>query len=225
MPRIDSQNGNIRAVAFDLDGLMFNTEALYEQVGGTLVARRGRRISHELLDEMMGRPPRVALQRMIDWYQLDDTIEQLQVETDGIFADILERELAPMPGLVELLDALQAAEIPKAITTSSRRGFVDQILRLYDYSDHFRFVIAAEDVVQGKPHPEIYQTAARHFGISPTEMLVLEDSQNGCRAAVAAGACAVAVPGQHSHHHDFTGARFVATGIGDPRLYDLIGLS
>jgi HAD superfamily hydrolase (TIGR01509 family) len=216
--------GEIRAVAFDLDGLMFNTEELYEQVGATLVERRGKRISHELLDEMMGRPPRVALQRMIDWYQLADTIDQLQEETDLIFGDILPRQLAPMPGLVELLDALMAADIPKAITTSSRRAFVDRVLEIYDYGAHFRFVIAAEDVVHGKPHPEIYQTAARQFGVAPAELLVLEDSHNGCRAAVAAGTCAVAVPGRHSRHHDFTGSQLVAGGLDDPRLYQLVGL-
>ena len=73
---------SIRAVAFDLDGLMFNTEELYEKVGGIMLERRGKQICRELLNEMMGRPARVALQHMIDWYQLSDTVEQLQIETE-----------------------------------------------------------------------------------------------------------------------------------------------
>ena len=77
---------------------------------------------------------------------------------------------------------------------------------------------------QGKPHPEIYLLAARRFGVAPGELLVLEDSQNGCRAAVAAGAVAVAVPAGHSRRHDFTGAALVADTLADPRLLALLQL-
>jgi beta-phosphoglucomutase-like phosphatase (HAD superfamily) len=83
-------------------------------------------------------------------------------------------------------------------------------------------VLTAADVTHGKPHPEIYQSAARRLGVDVAEMLVLEDSENGCKAAVAAGAIAVAVPGGHSRRHDFTGARFIAESLADPRIYDLL---
>ena len=78
--------------------------------------------------------------------------------------------------------------------------------------------------MHGKPHPEIYHKAAQNFGSSPAQMMVLEDSENGCRAAVAAKAFAVAVPGRHSMHHDFTGATFVADGLADARIYEVLGL-
>ncbi|MFM8380085.1 MAG: HAD-IA family hydrolase, partial [Planctomycetia bacterium] len=74
----------------------------------------------------------------------------------------------------------------------------------------------------GKPHPEIYERAAVQLGVAPSEMLVFEDSENGCRAAVAAGAVVVAVPGAHSRRHDFTGARFVAESLADPRIVELL---
>jgi HAD superfamily hydrolase (TIGR01509 family) len=215
---------DIRAVAFDLDGLMFNTEALYEEVGRLMVERRGRQISYELLDQMRGLQARVALQQMIDWYGFTDTIEQLQDESDGLFAGILPTQLAPMPGLVALLRALAQAGIPKAITTSSRRRFVERVLAIHDYSEHFQFWLTAEDVAQGKPHPEIYLTAADRLGVAPGNLLVLEDSQNGCRSAVAAGACVVAVPGEHSRHHDFQGATLVAESLEDARVYELLSL-
>ncbi len=71
----------------------------------------------------------------------------------------------------------------------------------------------------GKPHPEIYLTAAQRFGISPAEMMVLEDSQNGCLAAAAAGAFVVAVPGEHSREHDFSMASLLVDSLADRRLY------
>ena len=127
--------------------------------------------------------------------------------------------LAMMPGLSELLDALEKASIPKGIATSSARRLTEACLAPFDLARRFRFILTAEDIVQGKPHPEIYQTAARRFGTPPQEMLVLEDSQNGCRAAAAAGAFTVAVPGEHSREHDFSVARLVIDGLSDPRLY------
>ncbi|MGC3968574.1 MAG: HAD-IA family hydrolase [Pirellulales bacterium] len=108
------------------------------------------------------------------------------------------------------------------MATSSRRSFVVDVLRRFELQPRFQFILSAEDVVDGKPHPEIYQTAAARFGIRPQEMLVLEDSQNGCRAAVSAGAIAVAVPGGHSLRHDFSGAAHVAASLADARIYELL---
>lgn len=213
-----------RAVVFDLDGLMFNTEELYQDVGTELLRRRGYDFTAELLHQMMGRPSRVALQMMIDWHRLDATVEQLSAETEQIFGGILDTRLALMPGLASLLDALEAAEVPKAIATSSGRRFVTNVLGRFDLEPRFRFILTAEDVLEGKPHPEIYLKAAARFDLPPAKVLVLEDSQNGCRAAAAAGAIAVAVPGVHNVGHEYPGAAIIASSLGDARIYELLGL-
>jgi HAD superfamily hydrolase (TIGR01509 family) len=213
-----------KAAVFDLDGLMFNTEELYQSVGTELLRRRGRDFPPELLNKMMGRPGRVSLKIMIDWHGLTDTVEQLAGETDEIFVEILNTRLALMPGLADLLASLEAAGIPKAVATSSGRRFTTNVLGRFNFEPRFEFLLTAEDVVEGKPHPEIYLTAAKRLGVEPAEMMVLEDSQNGCRAAVTSGAIAVAVPGGHSHTHDFSGAALIADTLGDPRIYDLLGI-
>ncbi len=220
MPELD----RLAAVVFDLDGLMFNTEALYQQVGTELLARRGKRFEAELLDRMMGRPNAVALQIMIDWHGLSDTVPLLADESEQIFAGILDEQLECMPGLLVLMDALESAGIPKAIATSSGQRFVQNVLRRFDFVPRFKFILTSEDVVEGKPHPEIYQTAAARLGLPPRQVMVLEDSENGCRAAVAAGAFTVAVPSGPSRRHDFTGARFIAEKLSDPRIYAALRL-
>ncbi|MGH7193826.1 MAG: HAD family hydrolase, partial [Candidatus Saccharimonadales bacterium] len=136
----------------------------------------------------------------------------------------LDARLALMPGAAALLAALEQANIPKAIGTSSGRRFVDRVLSRFDLAPRFQFILTSEDVVEGKPHPEIYRHAAAQFGLQPGEVCVLEDSQNGCRAAVAAGAIAVAVPGEHSQHHHFDGATLIADTLADRRIYELLGL-
>jgi HAD superfamily hydrolase (TIGR01509 family) len=148
----------------------------------------------------------------------------LAAESNILFIGLLDRHLAPMPGLMDLLDALEAAGIPKAIATSSARALLDACLARYDMHRRFSFFLTAEDIAHGKPDPEIYLTAAARFDLNPSELLVLEDSQNGCKAAAAAGAFTVAVPARHSRTHDFSSASMVVENLSDPRLYKVLGL-
>lgn len=222
---MDSELVQPKAVVFDMDGLMFNTEELYWHVATELLRRRGRPYTPELCDAMMGLQPQPAFQTMIDWHGLPDTWDQLAAESDEIYFSLLdEYPVEVMPGLWELLDALESAGIPKAIGTSSQRRTLETLLSRFQLQDRFTFTLTAEDIHHSKPHPEIYLQAAERFGLAPREVVVLEDSQAGCRAAVAAGTLAVAVPGPHSRHHDFSQADLVIQGLADPHLYRLLGL-
>jgi HAD superfamily hydrolase (TIGR01509 family) len=213
-----------RAVVFDMDGLMFNTEDVYWHVGSEVLRRRGYQYTPELCHAMMGCTPRSAFQTMIEWHALGDSWEQLASESEEVFVQLLDDYLAPMPGLLDLLAALEAAGIAKAIATSSQPRLVDAVLSRFGMQPRFQFILTSEDVVQGKPDPEIYLKAARRFGLSPPEIVVLEDSQNGCRAAAAAGAFTVAVPGEHSRAQDFSVAKMVIDSLEDLRLYELLRL-
>lgn len=218
------KGGSMRAVVFDMDGLMFNTEDVYTSAGEELLRRRGHRFTTELKDEMMGLRPQPAFEAMIRRCKLPESWEVLAAESNRIFLDLLREGLAPMPGLMPLLDALERAGLPKAIATSSCRELVAACLEPFDLRRRFEFVLTAEDVANGKPHPEIYLAAAKRFSIPPSEMAVLEDSQNGCMAAAAAGAFTIAVPAAHSRGHDFSRASLVVDGLADPRLYAALGV-
>jgi len=212
----------VDAVAFDLDGLLVNTEDLYQHVGSEMLRRRGRTFDLDLLDAMMGRPQRVALGVMIEWHGLEDTIDDLAVETKQIFESLLDEGLRPMPGAIALVSRLVAGGLPRGVATSSGPDFAHDVLGRVGLLERFDFVLTSADVTHGKPHPEIYETAAARLGVHPARMLVLEDSAAGCRAAVAAGAVTVAVPGGHSRRHDFSGVRFVAESLADPRIGELL---
>lgn len=216
---------NVRAVVFDLDGLMFNTEDVYSAVGAELLRRRGHVFTAELKDAMMGLPAKPSFEAMIRHCNLSDTWEQLAAESNRLFLQFLGDRPTPMPGMLKLLDALEEAGLPKAIATSSRRELVDPCLQPFHLHERFAFILTAEDVTRGKPNPEIYLTAARRFGLTAADMMVLEDSQNGCLAAASAGAFAVAVPGQHSRQHDFGMASLVVDSLADPRLYQALGIT
>ncbi|MGA2257679.1 MAG: HAD family phosphatase [Thermoguttaceae bacterium] len=212
------------AITFDMDGLMFNTEDVYTLAGTELLARRGYLFTPELKDAMMGLPPRAAFEAMINCHHLHEPWNVLAAESDEIFLGLLTERLATMPGLLELLAALEKAGIPKAIATSSGRRLTEACLAPFQLASRFCFILTSEDITRGKPDPEIYLLAAQRFGVAPAEMLVLEDSQNGCRAAAASGAFTVAVPGEHSRGQDFSVANLQIESLADRRLYKALGV-
>ena len=214
----------MKTVTFDMDGLIFNSEDVYTLAGSELLARRGCQFTPELKDAMMGRPPQKAFEVMIELHALTEPWHEIAAESNEIFLGLLDQHLATMPGLMELLDALERANIPKAIATSSSRRLTDACLGPFQLAPRFSFILTCEDITQGKPNPEIYQLAAQRFGVSPSEMLVLEDSHNGCRASAAAGAYTVAVPGEHSRSQDFSAANLIIDSLADERLYEVLGL-
>ena len=214
----------MQAVTFDMDGLIFNSEDVYTLAGTELLSRRGCQFTPELKDAMMGLPPQKAIEVLIDRHALTEPWQSIAAESNAIFLGLLDRHLATMPGLMELLDALERAAIPKAIATSSSRRLTDACLGPFQLAGRFSFILTSEDIAHGKPNPEVYLLAAWRFGVPPGEMLVLEDSHNGCRAAAAAGAFTVAVPGDHSRRQDFSIANLIIESLADARLYEALQL-
>ncbi len=205
-----------------MDGLLFDTEKLYWQVGDTVLQRRGHRFSLALQQRMMGRVGVSAIQQMIDMHSLDESAEDLLSESEQIYDALLQQPPNAMVGLEQWIAFLIDSRVRFALTTSSRRKFVDRIFDSIDWRDSLEFVLSGDDVVNGKPHPEMYLKAAEKFAIDASEMLVLEDSGNGCAAAVAAGAQTVAIPNEHTRTQDFTGSVLVADSLKDPRLWALV---
>jgi beta-phosphoglucomutase-like phosphatase (HAD superfamily) len=98
------------------------------------------------------------------------------------------------------------------------------VLTTLGLKDRFRFILTAADIRRGKPNPEVYLLAAERLSIDPRQMMVLEDSGNGCRAAVAAGAYTVAVPNRHTRDHKFPPVQLTADTLADARILAALGL-
>lgn len=215
----------IRGVALDLDGLLYDTEPLYFRVGTELLARRDKVFDAILQKKMMGRPGVQAIQQMVQHHALPDDPHELLQESEEIYAELLSRDLRPMPGLQVLLDALAESQLPFGVATSSRRRFAETILRRDAIIERVGFLLTGDDVRHGKPHPEMYLKAAQCLEIPSETLLVLEDSENGCASAVEARAITVAVAGEHVEGHSFAGAALQVTRLDDERLLTWIGSS
>ncbi len=212
----------IRAVCFDLDGLMFNTEHVFFDAGGELLRRRGHEMTLDVMNVLIGRRPMESFQALVAYLKLDESPEELLAESRVIFHAMLQERLAPMTGLFELLDAIEAAGIPKGVATSSPRFYLNEVLGRFELLPRFCITLTSEDVTQGKPNPEIYLKAARLLSVEPSEMLVMEDSEAGTRAGVAAGAHVVSIPHEFSAAHSFEGARHIAGSLIDPYILQLL---
>lgn len=203
---------------------MINTEEMYREAGSRLLRRRGLTPQESVFQAMMGRPNRDALRVMIDAFELNDSVEQLERETASEMHQLMAEGLAPMPGLMALLEALGRAGVPKAVTTSSTRSYLNYVCQKLTLDEHFHFALTAEDVERGKPDPEIYLKAAARFAVHPHELVVLEDSVLGCRAALAAGARTIAVPTDHTGPFEEP-VELIARDLTDVRLYQLLGIA
>lgn len=212
----------IRAVAFDLDGLMVNTEDIYDQVCTVLLERRQRTFELPVKLKMMGHPGPVAIEIMKNHYGLLDRGEVLEREIETLFHEIMPKQVKPLQGLAPLLDRLKREGTPACVATSSNRKHAGRVLEECQLESYFKFVLTSEDVRQGKPDPEIYLLAAKTHNVKPSQMLVLEDSVRGTQAGVASGSITVAVPGTHSRGCDFNHVDHIAKGLDDPLIGSLL---
>ncbi|CEF48401.1 unnamed protein product [uncultured bacterium] len=212
----------IRAVVFDLDGLMFDTEALFFRVSSEALEARGKSFTAEIMQAMLGRRSIEVAHALKTLARLDEPVEQVLADVRERFYAVMDTAVHPTAGLFILLDRLKRRALPTAIATSSRRSYADRLLRRHGLEDRFGFVLTSEDVARGKPDPEIYRKAAERFGVPAASMLVLEDSPAGLAAARAAGAIAVVVPHEHSPASALTAADLVVSRLDDPALLQLI---
>jgi HAD superfamily hydrolase (TIGR01509 family) len=214
----------IRAVVFDLDGLMFDTEALFLRVASEMLRDRGKVFTVDIMRAMIGRQPHESGQAFRTLAGLDENPEALMAEAKGRFEALIDTAVQPMPGLLFLLDHLRTLELPLAVGTSSGRSYAKRLLRGHGLLDRFALVLCREDVTLHKPDPEIYRTAASKFGLEPAEVLVLEDTPTGLLAAKSAGTFAVGVPHDHSPASDLAGADLIVKSLDDPALLARIAL-
>jgi HAD superfamily hydrolase (TIGR01509 family) len=212
---------SIRAVVFDLDGLMFDTEALFFRVSAEMVAARGKTFTPEIMRAMIGRRSVEAGYMLKTMTGLDEPLDVLLADVRQRFYAEMETAVHPTPGLFHLLDRLGHHGLPLAVATSSRRSYAAQLLGQHRLLNRFRFVLGSEDVARGKPDPEIYLTAIERFDVPPRSVLVLEDSPAGVASGRAAGAYVVGVPHEHSPAQALQSADLIVPRLDDPGLLGL----
>lgn len=173
-----------KAVIFDMDGLMIDSERVtYNEYVKKLAELGHHDFTEELYRNCLGKNKQGICQVFIDHYGQDFPMDEVWDDVHVWIDESLRQYVPKKKGLVELLEYLKANNYKTIVATSSGRARVDEILKNADLTKYFDDTICGDEVTHGKPHPEIFLTACQKLDVKPEEALVLEDSEAGILAA------------------------------------------
>jgi HAD superfamily hydrolase (TIGR01509 family) len=186
----------IEAVVFDLDGLLLDTEQLWDEVREQLARERGGRWHDRAQRDMMGMSSREWSRYMHETIGLPEPPEEINREVVERLAAAYRERLPAIPGAREAVERL-AARWPLGLASSSNRELIDLALELLGVRHLFKAPVSSEEVASGKPAPDVYLEAARRLEVDPAHAAAIEDSHNGILAAKTAGMRVIAIPNRH----------------------------
>ena len=186
----------IAAVVFDLDGLLLDTEQLWDEVREQLARERGGRWHAGAQADMMGMSSPEWSHYMHETIELREPPDEIADEVVRRMQERYRERLPLLPGAREAVERL-AARWRLGLASSSNRPLIDLALGVGDLARFFRVTLSSEEVARGKPAPDVYLEAARRLAVDPGSAAAIEDSHNGIRSAHAAGMKVVAIPNAH----------------------------
>ena len=208
-------NPHFKAIFFDNDGLLVDTETLWLEACREALAPLGVTISNELYTvEVLGKGRALVRDLAREQGLSEDEIKALQSHRNNLYGEKLRKNVELLDGVKETLEKLQGKFVMGIVTTSSREH-LDIILDKTGLRKFFNFFITFEDVTHPKPDPEPYLKAVELSGMPKANCLVLEDSLRGVQAAKAAGLACYAIPEGWTRTHDFSTADKVLGNISE----------
>jgi HAD superfamily hydrolase (TIGR01509 family) len=186
----------VEAVIFDLDGVLLDSEQLWNKAKEALVRAAGGRWRDDAPQAMMGMSSLEWSAYLRDTLGVARDVAEINREVVARMEELYRTKLPLLPGAVEAVRALQD-HWPLALASSSNREIIDLALELARIADAFSVTISSEEVARGKPAPDVYLEACRRLDVRPNRCVAVEDSSNGLRAAARAGMTVIAVPNPH----------------------------
>jgi pseudouridine-5'-monophosphatase len=186
----------IRAVVFDLDGLLIDSEPVQIAAWERFLAHYGRQLNPALLERMFGLRIWDSARLLVAELDLPITVDEVVRERDALFFDLLPGRLREMPAAAATVRSLAGRGYPLALATSGHRRYVDVALRELDLEGAFDAEVTGDMVEHGKPAPDIYLAAADKLEVDPVHCLALEDAPLGIASAKAAGMLCLAIPNE-----------------------------
>jgi HAD superfamily hydrolase (TIGR01509 family) len=183
----------IDAVVFDLDGVLLDTEELWDEARRQLAEERGGRWHEQAQRAMMGMSSPEWSCYMHDEIGLPDPPEEIAAEVVRRLEELYRERLPVIPGAIEAVRRL-GQRWPLGVASSSNRPLIDLFIELTGTAALFQATVSSEEVARGKPAPDVYLEAARRLGVDPGRAVAIEDSENGIRSAAAAGMHVIATP-------------------------------
>lgn len=209
----------IRAVLFDFDGVLADSEPLQKAAWHSYVARYGKVLDAAVIDRMFGLRLVESAALVHSELGLDPSPAQVMRERDAIFLASLPGVLQPMPGAIQTVAAVRQLGLRAGLATSGHRQYLDLALRELGLTNAFDTIVTGDMVARGKPEPDVFLCAAERLGVAPAECVVVEDAPHGIVAARTAGMIAVAVPNAMTRGLDFATANIRCASLAEFRAW------
>ncbi|HCS49412.1 MAG TPA: HAD family hydrolase, partial [Candidatus Aminicenantes bacterium] len=186
-----------KALIFDMDGLMIDSERLYWQVEKNLARSYRKVVKEETLWKMMGRRPIEGMRIFVEDLKLPISAEEALALRDARMREKYRDESEAMPGLFHILGTFYG-KLKLAVCTGAQREFMEIVVDRLKIREKFDVLQASDEIKRGKPDPEIYLRTCLRLGLEPKQCIVLEDSSNGALAGKRAGCYTIGVPSEYS---------------------------
>lgn len=207
----------IKAVIFDMDGLMIDSEPIQSKSFEIVLKEYGIKPKYQ----KNGLVQIIGVRAGDNWgilkkkHKISETVEVLIEKKQKAYIELLTENIKPTKGLIYLLKLLKKHNIRMGIASSSSLEHIMLVIKSLDITDYFDEIISGHDVVKGKPDPEIFLKTAENLQVLPNQCIVLEDAESGVQAAHAAGMRVIAVPTYHTSSHNFEKADIIAKSLLD----------
>jgi len=188
-----TESGKLEAVLFDMDGVIVDSEPLWTEAEIQFLARRSLSYSPQLKAVLMGRDSKEAVGILIEHYNLRESAEAVIEERNQLVVGLFRELLEPIPYALDLVKSVRNLGVKTALASSSPKQLIDLVLDRFSVAGLFDLVLSGDQVVRGKPAPDIYITAAEKLGVKREYCLVIEDAPHGVAAAKDAGMCCLAI--------------------------------
>ncbi|GAB4521348.1 MAG: HAD-IA family hydrolase [Anaerolineae bacterium] len=183
-----------KAIIFDMDGLLVDSERIWFEAEKQVIESRGFEYTQEVREQIIGLRLDEFMTKLHKIYGFTETVEALMLELEDMMVELILKDVTTQPGAHEIVQWVAEQGIPHCIASSSSKRIIDATMQSQGWDDVFTLRYTADSVPNGKPAPDVYLLAAQGINIAPEDCLALEDSPNGSRAAVAAGMTCYAVP-------------------------------
>lgn len=200
-----------QAIIFDLDGLLVDSEPLHQRAFNQYLTNHRIPYQFEQVEygrRFVGIPVRANAEYLITRFGLSCPPEDVLTEREALFEQLISSpaNLTPMPGLVNVLQAVSQRGLTLAVASASPRNQVEIMLRGLEIANFFKVVVSGSDVQRPKPAPDVYILALERLGVAKPACFAVEDSATGVASARAAGLKVVAVPNRYTREQDLTAA-------------------
>lgn len=186
--RFDFEEKYMKAVIFDMDGVLVDSQPYHFKADIDTMAEYGVIKDQKFYESFAGTLTADRMRTLKEMFGLDVPVEEMTIKRENMILDIMGKEdIKPVSGIPEFLRSIKEKGLTTAVASSSDYKLINLILDRLKIAQYFDSVTSGSDVKRGKPSPDVFLLAAERIGIEPAECLVVEDSENGVKAAKAAG--------------------------------------